>query len=85
MSVAVMTDTNSGLTPAQAKELGVITRGKHIAPIPGTTNPKHLDEDLRAASLSLSADEWKKFDEEFGQIKLVGHRADPFTESQIDK
>ena len=75
----------SGCTPAEFVLGWVLSRGKHIAPIPGTTNPKHLDEDLRAASLSLSADEWKKFDEEFGQIKLVGHRADPFTESQIDK
>lgn len=75
----------SGCTPAEFVLGWVLSRGKHIAPIPGTTNPKHLDDDLRAASLSLSADEWKKFDEEFGQIKLVGHRADPFTESQIDK
>ncbi len=29
MSVAVMTDTNSGLTPAQAKELGV-----YLLPMP---------------------------------------------------
>lgn len=75
----------SGCTPAEFVLGWVLSRGKHIAPIPGTTNPKHLDDDLRAASLSLSADEWKKFDEEFGQIKLVGHRADPLTESQIDK
>lgn len=75
----------SGCTPAEFVLGWVLSRGKHIAPIPGTTNPKHLDDDQRAASLSLSADEWKKFDEEFGQIKLVGHRADPFTESQIDK
>ena len=75
----------SGCTPAEFVLGWVLSRGKHNAPIPGTTNPKHLDDDLRAASLSLSADEWKKFDEEFGQIKLVGHRADPLTESQIDK
>ena len=75
----------SGCTPAQFVLGWVLSRGEHIAPIPGTTNPLHLDDDLRAASLALSDDEWAKFDQEFGRIKLMGHRADPFTESQIDK
>lgn len=74
-----------GCTPAQFVLGWVLSRGQHIAPIPGTTNPKHLDEDLLATSLSLTADERNRFDSEFKRIKLVGHRADPFTESQIDK
>ncbi len=75
----------TGTTPAQILLGWILTRGPDIAPIPGTTNPLHLDDDLKAASVKISAADWKAFDDEFKQIKLVGHRADPFTESQIDK
>ena len=54
MSVAVMTDTNSGLTPAQAKELGV-----YLLPMPilidgnayyehQSITPKEFYEKMRA-------------------------------------
>lgn len=56
-----------------------------IAPIPGTTNPAHLDDFLGAASVSLSPAELREFESAYSKIKLMGHRADPFTESQIDK
>ena len=71
-------------TPAQFVLGWVLARGEHVAPIPGTTNPLHLDDFLGASELKLSGDEWKAFDDEFAQIDLMGHRADPFTESQID-
>ena len=56
-----------------------------IAPIPGTTNPVHLDDLLGATSVHLSASELQEFEAAYANIKLMGHRADPFTESQIDK
>lgn len=56
-----------------------------IAPIPGTTNPAHLDDLLGAGTVRLSAWEMEEFDKEYAKIDLMGHRADPFTESQIDK
>lgn len=56
-----------------------------IAPIPGTTSPVHLDDFLGAASVHLSASELQEFEAAYANIKLMGHRADPFTESQIDK
>ena len=62
-----------GITPAQ------------FAPIPGTTNPGHLDDFLGAATVRLTPYEMEEFDKEYAAIDLMGHRADPFTESQIDK
>lgn len=56
-----------------------------IAPVPGTTNPAHLDDFLGGASVRLSEPELKEFDLACSRIPLMGHRADPFTESQIDK
>ena len=74
-----------GITPAQFALVWMLSRKPWIAPIPGTTNPAHLDELLGAGTIRLSAWEMEEFDKEYAQIDLMGHRADPFTESQIDK
>lgn len=74
-----------GVTPAQFALVWMLSRKSWIAPIPGTTNPEHLDDLLGAGTVRLSAWEMEAFDKEYAQIDLMGHRADPFTESQIDK
>ena len=56
-----------------------------VAPIPGTTNPAHLDDFLGGAAVGLTPEELEEFEREYGGITLMGHRADAFTESQIDK
>lgn len=74
-----------GITPVQFALVWILSRKRWIAPIPGTTNPTHLDDFLGAASVRLTPFEMEVFDKEYAQIDLMGHRADPFTESQIDK
>ncbi len=74
-----------GLTPAQFALVWILSRKPWTAPIPGTTNPAHLDELLGAGTVRLSAWEMEEFEKEYARIDLMGHRADPFTESQIDK
>lgn len=74
-----------GITPAQFALVWMLSRKAWIAPIPGTTNPGHLDDFLGAASVRLTPYEMEDFDREYAKIDLMGHRADPFTESQIDK
>ena len=73
------------LTPAQFALVWMLSHKPWIVPIPGTTNPNHLDDFLGAGVVRLSAWEMDEFDKEYAQINLMGHRADPFTESQIDK
>ena len=73
------------ITPAQFALVWMLSRKSWIAPIPGTTNPNHLDDFLGAAHVRLTAYEMEEFEREYAQIDLMGHRADPFTESQIDK
>jgi len=46
----------NGCTMAQLALAWVLARGAHIIPIPGTTRLDHLEENLGAASLRLSAD-----------------------------
>ena len=73
------------VTPAQFALIWMLSRKPWIAPIPGTTNPDHLDDFLSAASVRLTPYEMEEFDAAYAKIDLMGHRADPFTESQIDK
>lgn len=73
------------ITPSQFALVWLLSQKSWIVPIPGTTNPKHLKDLLGAASVRLSTAELAEFEQDYAQIRLVGHRADPFTESQIDK
>ena len=63
----------------------LLAQAPWIAPIPGTTNPAHLDDFLGGAAVSLTPEELEEFEREYGGITLMGHRADAVTESQIDK
>lgn len=63
----------------------LLAQAPWIAPIPGTTNPAHLDDFLGGAAVSLTHEELEEFEREYSGISLMGHRADAFTESQIDK
>lgn len=74
-----------GVTPAQFALVWMLSRKAWIAPIPGTARPVHLDDFLGAANVRLTPYEMEEFDKAYMQIELMGHRADPFTESQIDK
>ncbi len=74
-----------GITPAQFALVWMLSHKPWIVPIPGTTNPMHLDDFLGAANVRLSSAELEEFDSAYSEIDLMGHRADPFTESQIDK
>ncbi len=74
-----------GVTPAQFALILILSRMSWIAPIPCCTYPQLLFDFLGAATVRLSAWEMEEFDRDYSQIDLMGHRADPFTESQIDK
>ena len=74
-----------GVSMAQFALIWMLSRKQWIVPIPGTTNPAHLDDFVGAANVRLTPYEMDEFDKEYAKIDLMGHRADPFTESQIDK
>ena len=74
-----------GISRAQLTLGWVLSRGANIAPIPGTTNPKHLEDLLRSDHIYLPEEALRDFDAAFAKIKLVGHRTDPWSESQIAK
>ena len=74
-----------GSTMAQFALVWMLSRKPWIVHIPGTTNAAHLDDFLGAANIRLTPEELAALDNDYSQIHLMGHRADAFTESQIDK
>jgi pyridoxine 4-dehydrogenase len=51
-----------GATPAQVALAWVLARSAVMLPIPGTSRVAHLEENMAAASLELSADEFTELD-----------------------
>jgi aryl-alcohol dehydrogenase-like predicted oxidoreductase len=54
---------DKSVTPAQLALAWVLHQGEDIVPIPGTTNPEHLDENIGALNVDLSDDELDRLDE----------------------
>jgi aryl-alcohol dehydrogenase-like predicted oxidoreductase len=52
-----------GVTPAQLALAWVLRQGDDIVPIPGTTDPDHLDENLGALDVSFTEEELERIDE----------------------
>jgi hypothetical protein len=74
---------DAGMTSAQLALGWVLAQGDHIVPIPGTRSIAHLEENLGAASLSVSADLVQAVDDVFeGNIR--GARYTAPMQAQID-
>ncbi len=52
-----------GVTPVQLALARLLHQGDDIVPTPGTRDPKHLDDNLAAVSVTLSEKELKRIDE----------------------
>ena len=61
-------------TPAQVALAWVLARKPWIVPIPGTTRPARLEENLAAAELVLGAEDLRQIDEAAGAITIQGAR-----------
>ncbi|MBR10461.1 MAG: aldo/keto reductase [Rickettsiales bacterium] len=61
-------------TAAQVALAWVLAQKPWIVPIPGTTKPHRLEENLGALSFSLSANELKEIEVASSRVKVVGDR-----------
>jgi aryl-alcohol dehydrogenase-like predicted oxidoreductase len=52
-----------GITPAQLALAWLLHQGDDIIPIPGTRRPERIDENAKAAEVTLSADTLRRIDE----------------------
>jgi aryl-alcohol dehydrogenase-like predicted oxidoreductase len=62
-------------TPAQIALAWLLAQKPWIVPIPGTTNPQHLAENLGAAAVRFTPDELKQIRAELSKIKVQGVRS----------
>src|SRR5256714_14423781 len=69
-----------GATPGQIALAWVLHKGDDIAPIPGTTRRKHLEDNVGAVDISLSEDDMSKLDAALSAENVAGPR---YTEKQM--
>jgi aryl-alcohol dehydrogenase-like predicted oxidoreductase len=50
------------VTPAQLSLAWLLHRSPVMLPIPGTSKVEHLEENIAAAALTISADEWTRLE-----------------------
>lgn len=67
-SILARVAADIGITPGQAAIAWLLKRSPAIVTIPGTSNPEHLRENVRAADVRLT-------DEQFAAIGRIGEKA----------
>jgi aryl-alcohol dehydrogenase-like predicted oxidoreductase len=68
---------NYQANPAQISLAWLLARKPFIAPIPGTTKLAHLQENMAAASIKLTAQDMKEIEDGYANIHIIGKRAAP--------
>jgi aryl-alcohol dehydrogenase-like predicted oxidoreductase len=63
-----------GVTPAQLALKWVLSRGENVHVIPGTTNPQHLADNVRAADVAVSQAVLDEADRLINHDTVAGHR-----------
>jgi aryl-alcohol dehydrogenase-like predicted oxidoreductase len=76
--------TARGVTVAQLALAWLLHRGEHIIPIPGTTSIGHLEDNLAAADIALSAEEMAALDAAINRHTVQGSRYNTATQAEID-
>jgi aryl-alcohol dehydrogenase-like predicted oxidoreductase len=74
----------AGCTPAQLALAWLLHQGEHIIPIPGTTRVAHLQDDLGAAHVTLSADVLARLQALINQNTVSGARYNAQSASEVD-
>ncbi|HEY1227614.1 MAG TPA: aldo/keto reductase [Ramlibacter sp.] len=74
----------AGCTPAQLAIAWLLHKAPHIVPIPGTTNPAHLREDLAAADVRLDTGLVARLEAHINQQTVSGHRYGAQARSEVD-
>jgi len=73
------------LTPAQIALAWIIAQKPWIVPIPGGTAVPHLDDNLRAADIRLSAEDLREIDAAFAGIDITGAPLSAGLDAAIDR
>lgn len=74
----------AGCTVAQLGLAWLLAQSNHILPIPGTTQPQHLADNIAAADLKLAPEVLEKAGEIINRHNVVGGRYPAVTQAEID-
>ena len=72
-------------TPAQIAIGWLLAQKPWIVPIPGTTRSNRLTENIKGASIHLSAEDIKAIDEAFAKTKIKGDRYPSHLQQRVGK
>jgi aryl-alcohol dehydrogenase-like predicted oxidoreductase len=73
-----------GCTPAQLALAWVLAQGEHVVAIPGTSNIAHLEENMGAGSVGLTAAQLQRVDALINRHTVVGPRYSAASQADID-
>jgi len=76
---------NKGVTAGQIALAWLLHKGPDIVPIPGTKRRSYLEENVGAASVSLSADDMAELDEALRPENVAGPRYGEKLMAQVDR
>jgi hypothetical protein len=74
----------AGCTLAQVALAWLLHRGDHVLPIPGTTRIAHLEENLGAATVTLTPAQQQRLDAAIHRGNVAGARYNAATQAEID-
>jgi len=74
-----------GLTPGQVALAWLLHKGPDVVPIPGTKRRRHVEENVGAAAVSLSAEEMETLDTALSAEKVSGPRYNEKQMAQVDR
>ncbi len=72
-------------TPAQIALAWLLSRKPWLVPIPGTTKPHRLEENLGAASITLGADELRHIEDALSRVQAQGDRYPPQLAARVGR
>lgn len=75
LAILERTAKEKDATAGQIALAWLLARKPFIAPIPGTTNPAHLRENIAAAKVTFTESDMRELEASFAKIEVFGQRA----------
>lgn len=72
-----------GMTSSQVALGWLLQKAPWIVPIPGTTKPSHLEENLQTMEFSVTPKEWKVLEDMVAAIPVIGDRYNAEQQKQV--
>ena len=80
---AIASEKNA--TPAQITLAWLLAQRDYIVPIPGTTNPDRLKENIGAVNIELAQDDLQKIENAASKITIIGNRYPESVQKMVEK